>query len=68
VACMAGLEIGRRYSKPANYQPASSFEQLKLDDRLLEALKAANLEKPTDIQVCLSCMVPCLAATQNRCG
>jgi hypothetical protein len=51
VACMAGLEIGRRYSKPAGYQKATSFDQLKLDSRLLDALKAANMDSPTDIQV-----------------
>jgi superfamily II DNA/RNA helicase len=48
---MAGLEIGRRYSKPADYQQATSFDQLKLDSRLLDALKAANLDSPTAIQV-----------------
>jgi superfamily II DNA/RNA helicase len=48
---LAGLEIGRRYSKPANYQKAASFDQLKLDSRLLDALKAANMDSPTDIQV-----------------
>ena len=47
----AGMDIGSKYKPPANYQKASSFDQLSLDSRLLEALKSAGLDSPTDIQV-----------------
>jgi superfamily II DNA/RNA helicase len=45
------MDIGSKYKPPANYQKASSFDQLSLDSRLLEALKSAGLDSPTDIQV-----------------
>jgi superfamily II DNA/RNA helicase len=56
-ACQAGgssstLEIGRPYaSKATPIKPAASFEELPLPAPLLEALKAAGLTTPTDIQV-----------------
>lgn len=59
---MAGLEIGRRYAKPANYKPATSFRELQLDERLVEALAAAKLDTPTEIQVRL-----CLCGWVCRC-
>jgi hypothetical protein len=51
---MAGFDIGRRYSPPADYQPASTFEQLKLDSRLVQAVRASGLDSPTEIQVCVA--------------
>eukprot|EP00775_Hariotina_reticulata_P013702 gene13702-13824_t len=50
VVCMAGLEIGKLYSTPAQGKAASSFEELPLMPKLVEALQAAALTKPTEIQ------------------
>jgi len=52
VVCMAGLEIGKLFSTTAQAKAASSFEELPLMPQLVEALHAAALMKPTEIQVC----------------
>jgi hypothetical protein len=54
VTCMAGFDIGRCYSPPPDYQTATTFEQLKLDSRLVQAVRAGGLDSPTEIQVCVT--------------
>ncbi|KAF6266680.1 P-loop containing nucleoside triphosphate hydrolase protein [Scenedesmus sp. NREL 46B-D3] len=48
VACAAGLQIGKPYTAPAS-KPVS-FDEMGLIPTLMDALRAAEFSKPTEIQ------------------